>query len=105
MAKWHGRMGFADTIETTTDVWTETIAERPYYGDVLYDNKSTNRDNEINNGFTIANKISVVADAYARDNFYKAKYITYKGTKWTIGSAEVQYPRLIVSIGGLWNGS
>lgn len=105
MAKWYGQIGFAKTIETDLDVWTEMIVEHNYYGDVLRNSKSRYyRDNEVNEGFNISNRISFVADPYARENIYQMKYATFMGTRWKIESVEVEYPRLIISLGGLWNG-
>lgn len=104
MAKWYGQIGFAVTHETDTDVWTEDIIERSYYGDVLRNTRSNNADNQINEGFNISNQISFIADPYARENLYRMKYVTFMGTRWKINNIEVQYPRLIMSLGGLWNG-
>lgn len=103
MAKWYGQVGFAVTEETSLDVWTEMIKEYPYYGDILFNNRSLERDNEVNNEVSISNKISFVADPYARENFHEIKYATFMGTKWRVNSVEVQYPRLIMTLGGVWH--
>lgn len=104
MAKWFGQIGFAVTEETAPDVWVEHIVERSYYGDVLRNVRSTSTVNQINEGFSISNQISFVADPYAKENFYRMKYVTFMGAKWKINEVEVQYPRLIMQLGGLWNG-
>lgn len=103
MAKWYGKIGFAETVETSLDVWTETIREYPYYGDILFNNRSLGNEYEINNSVSISNKISFVADPYAREKFHEIKYATFMGTKWRVTSIEVQYPRLIMTLGGVWN--
>ncbi len=104
MAKWYGQIGFAVSEETAPDVWTEHIVEHSYYGDVLRNTKSAGNTSQINDGFDISNQISFVADPFARENFYRMKYVTFMGTKWRITNVEVQYPRLIMQLGGLWNG-
>lgn len=104
MAKWFGQIGFAVTEETAPDVWTEHIIERSYYGDVLRNYRSNTTVNDINEGFNISNQISFIADPYAKENFYRMKYVTFMGTRWKIENIEVQFPRLIMSLGGLWNG-
>jgi len=104
MAKWYGQIGFAVSEETAPDVWTEHIVEHSYYGDVLRNTKSAGNTSQINDGFDISNQISFIADPYARENFYRMKYVTFMGTKWRITNVEVQYPRLIMQLGGLWNG-
>ncbi|MBR4569566.1 MAG: hypothetical protein IKO19_02700 [Candidatus Riflebacteria bacterium] len=106
MAKWSGKIGFCVPKETDVDVWTEEIIEHAYYGDVLRNSKSPYDNERVNSGFNVSNRISFVADPYARENFYRMKYITFMGTKWIITDAEVEnYPRIVVSLGGLWNGS
>lgn len=104
MAKWFGQIGFAITEETAPDVWTEHIVEHSYYGDVLKNYRTSLNINQINDGFNINNQISFVADPFARENFYQMKYVTYMGTRWKINEVEVQFPRLIMTLGGLWNG-
>lgn len=104
MAKWFGQIGFAVTEETAPDVWVEHIVERSYYGDVLRNVRSASTVNQVNEGFNISNQISFVADPYAKENFYRMKYVIFMGAKWKINEVEVQYPRLIMQLGGLWNG-
>ena len=105
MAKWYGVIGYAETKETSPSVWKEVITERNYVGDVIRNTSrwsttqvSTNDDLNINN------QISIIADPFAYQNFHSMKYIEFMGTKWKINSVEVQYPRLILSIGGVYNG-
>jgi len=106
MAKWYGQIGFCIPKETDLDVWTEEIVERSYYGDVLRNSKTSYTGNtEINEGFNISNRISFVADPFVKENIYNMKYATFMGTKWKIINVEVEYPRLTVNLGGLWNGS
>lgn len=102
MAKFYGQIGFAISSETAPGVWDERIVERSYCGDLvrnlrrLETSKSTNEDININN------EISIVSDPFAQQNFHSMRYITYLGTKWKINSVEVKYPRLILSIGGIY---
>ena len=35
MAKSHGAIGFAETVETDTGIWEEKIVEHSYSGDVV----------------------------------------------------------------------
>jgi len=106
MAKWYGQIGFCIPKETDVDVWTEEIIEHSYYGDVIRNTRSNYDNSQINTGFNVSNRISFVADPYARENFYRMKYITFMGTKWTITSAEIEdYPRIVVNLGGLWHGA
>ena len=105
MAKFHGEIGYAESIETKPGVWTDRITERTYTGDVIRDtgNWSTPSDST-NDDLTINNQISIVADPYAYQHCYSMKYIVFMGTKWKIKSVEPKYPRLILNVGGVYNG-
>lgn len=102
MAKFYGNIGFLDTIETDPGVWEETYTVKPYYGDLVRNTSRWQSSDKVNDNITINNSISIVADPYASENFQKMRYVEFLGTKWKIESAEVQYPRIILSIGGEW---
>ena len=104
MAKFHGNIGFADQSKSVPGVYEENIVEREYYGDVIsaFFNAKNSSDTT-NDDLGINNRISIVANEYAFQNFQFMKYVVYMGTKWRITNVEVQYPRLVLSIGGVYN--
>lgn len=104
MAKWYGVIGYAVTVETDPGVWEDTITERSYYGDTIRNTRMLQNSGEVNDNVNISNQISIVADPYANQNIYAMRYIEFMGTKWKITNVDVQYPRLILTIGGVWNG-
>lgn len=103
MGKWYGKIGYAETAETEPGLWEEKITERYYYGDVIRNTRKLQTSNNVNDNVNITNEISIVADPYANLNFYSMRYIEFMGAKWKILNVEVQYPRLILSIGGLYH--
>lgn len=105
MAKWHGTVGYVKPVETASGVWMDEVAERKYSGDVIRNSSrwSTSSDST-NDDLNVNNQISIVADPFAYQNFHSMKYIEFMGTKWKVTSVEVQYPRLILSLGGVYNG-
>ena len=105
MAKWYGKIGYADNVEVEPGVWEDSIVEHSYYGDLNRNTRSLQNSGEINDDINLSNEISIVADPYASENFYKMRYVEFAGTKWKITNVEVKYPRLILSIGGVWNGN
>ena len=105
MAKWYGKIGYADNVEVEPGVWEDSIVEYPYYGDLNRNTRSLQNSGGINDNINLSNEISIVADPYASENFYKMRYVEFAGTKWKITNVEVKYPRLILSIGGVWNGN
>ena len=103
MAKYYGNIGFLDTIETSPGIWTEEYKVVPYYGDFVRNTSRWQHSGGVNDNIVISNSISIIADPYAKKKKKKMRYIEIFGIKWTIESVEVQYPRLILSIGGEWH--
>ena len=103
MARFYGSVGFAETRETAPGVWEEQIIERNYAGDVVRNTRRLQPSEQLNDNISINNQISILADPYAYDNFHSIRYITWMNSKWKVSSVEVQYPRLIMEIGGLYN--
>ena len=107
MAKYCGMIGFQQTVETEPGIWEPRIEEHKLYGDVLRNYvrntfeaefTTTNRTPQCNN------TLSLVADHYAYKNFHNIVYAVFMGTKWTVSNVEVQYPRLLLSLGGVYSG-
>lgn len=103
MAKFYGVIGYAETVEGSPDVWEERLTERPYYGDLIRNTRRFQSTEHLNDDLTVANEISIVADPFANENFHRMRYVTFMGAKWKITNVEVQYPRLILTIGGVYN--
>ena len=106
MARFYGKVGFGVTSETKPGVWKDTIVERPYYGDVLRNAKRhESGQDKVSDDINISNEFSIIADAFANENFHRIKYIEYMGTKWKVSTVDAsQRPRLILSAGGVYNG-
>lgn len=104
MPKFYGKIGYGETTERTPGVWVDEIIERSYYGDVIRNTRRLSETDKINYDLSIGNSISVVADAYANEHFFAIRYVQWAGTLWTVTEVEVQRPRLILSLGGVYNG-
>ena len=104
MAKFCGKIGYVRTIESEPGIWTEEATEREYYGDIIRNSRNLNSSNEINDSINISNNISVVADPYAKENFQYMRYVIFMGVKWTISNVLIEYPRITLTIGGVYNG-
>ncbi len=103
MAKWHGKIGFASTSETSPGVWSNTMTERTYSGDVLRSSRRWSAGESINDNLTVSNQISVISDTFAIDKFPLMRYIEFHGVLWNISDIEIDYPRLIITLGGVYN--
>lgn len=104
MAKYYGKIGYAETVETAPGVWEEQITEHNYFGDLTRITRRLQSSDKVNDDINISNELSIVADPYAMNNFHSMRYAEFMGTRWKVLTVEVQYPRLILSLGGLYNG-
>ena len=106
MGKYFGKIGYSVTEQTIPGVWKEQVTEREYYGELLRNTQRRyeNGGSQVNENIVISNNISILADPFAYENFAHIKYAEYMGTKWIVNSVEVQYPRLILTLGGVYNG-
>lgn len=103
MAKFYGKIGFIKSDEYEPGAWENVIEEHSYYGDITKMTSSFQNSDGVNQNINVNNTISIVADAYARGNFQYMKYVTINNIKWEIKNVELQHPRLILTIGGLYN--
>lgn len=104
MAKWYGEVGFVDeTVEVKPGIWAEQIVKKSYSGNIISNHWKRQNSGKVNSDINISNQISIVADPYANENCSKIVYVEFMGSKWQVTDVEVQFPRLILSIGGVYN--
>ena len=104
MAKFYGVIGFnPETVETAPGVYTEDIVEKYYAGDLLRNSRRLQNSNGVNDDVQISNEISIVADEYAYMHFQSIRYVEFMGAKWKVSNVEVQHPRLLLTLGGVYN--
>lgn len=104
MAKYYGKIGYATSEEVKPGVWKKRITEREYFGDVIRNTRRLQSSGNLNDNIIVSNEISIVADPFANENFHSMLYVEFMGAKWKISNVEVQYPRLILTIGEVYNG-
>jgi len=105
MAKFYGAVGYAESVETAPGVWEETIVEKEYYGDIIRNSSRGQSSNQINDDLLISSQISIISDPYADSNYQNIRYATMNGVKWKVSNIDIQYPRLVLTLGGLYHGS
>ena len=104
MAKFYGPVGYVETLETRPGIFEPTPTERKYAGDVLRSTRRLQSGESINENVTVNNSLSIVADPYAYQHFFAIRYVKWMGTYWTVTNVEVQNPRLLLTIGGVYDG-
>lgn len=107
MAKWCDLIGYMDSVEIRPGVWSDdlSIVELRYFGEMTRNRRKYQSANQLNDDLTISNELSILGDPYAYQNFHKIRYVVYMNTKWKVTDVAVQYPRLILTLGGVYNGS
>lgn len=103
MSKFFGKIGYAVNNEIRPGVWADKVVVREYFGDVIRNTRQYQMSESLNDNLNVSNQFSIVADPFAYENFHTMKYVEYMGTKWKISNVEVQYPRLILTVGGVYN--
>lgn len=104
MTKFAGLVGYVTQEETVPGVWSPVEKPVMMKGDVISQASSVQNDGKVNSDITLNHRVSLIGDAYAFENYYNLKWIDLNGRKWEISSVELRRPRLIVSVGGLYNG-
>lgn len=104
--RYHGAIGYADSVETPegSGIWEDVITERTYTGDVIRNTRRLESGESVNDDVVVNNNISVVADDEAIKHFFKIRYIVWAGVYWSVTSVEVKHPRLILTLGNVYNG-
>lgn len=104
MSKWYGKIGFTYTGEIEPGVWVDNeVVERPYFGDIISNRWKRQNSGNVNDDINISNQISVLADPYAVNHVSAMTWVEFSGEKWKVTEVDVQYPRLILSIGEVWS--
>jgi hypothetical protein len=104
MAKFYGIIGFAVSEETRPGVWTESVKERTYRGDLARTASRWEGTETLNDNVNITNQISIVADPFAYEHFSAIRYIKFLGAYWKVNNIDISYPRLKLTVGGVYNG-
>lgn len=104
MGKYYGEIGYAITVENSPGLWEEEISTKNYYGDVFKDNRKTQSSGSVNDNLNISTIVSIIADPFAYENFQFIRYASFMNAKWKVTDVDVKYPRLNLTLGGLYNG-
>lgn len=104
MTKFHGKIGYGNTVEATPGVHADEIVEHYYYGEVIRNSRQLREGENLNQDLTIGNSISIVGNAYALEHSFAIRYVEWAGELWTVVDVEIQRPRLILRLGEVYNG-
>ncbi len=104
MTKFSGKVGYGQNVKTGPGVFELQITERAYFGDVIRQTRSLEAGEKVLSDIRVGNSLSILADAYALNHFVTIQYVEWMGGLWVVEEATVQTPRLILRLGGVYNG-
>lgn len=104
MARYYGDIGFVFMQEGTPGVHREVSMPRKYRGELLQNSRKLATTDQVNDDIVISNRVSIVADPYARENYYAIRYAEFMGTKWKVTNISIEFPRIVLTLGGVYNG-
>lgn len=106
MARFGGKIGFGESAENPAGSgnWKDVITEYTYYGDVVRNARRLQEGEKVNDDITLENSISIVADEFANEHIFAMRYVEWRGKRWKVSKVEVERPRLILRLGGIYNG-
>lgn len=104
MAKFSGMVGYGIATEMSPGVWEDVITEKQHFGEVIRNARRFQEGESVNNNLTVSNSITILADGFAGENFHAIRYVVWRGARWTVLAVEELRPRLILRLGGVYNG-
>jgi hypothetical protein len=107
--RFRGTVGYATSEEGVPGVWQDVITEVTYSGDVIRNARRLEPVSQVppeaNAPLALENSFSILADAHAYANYMNIRYVNWEGVRWRVTNVEVRRPRLILTVGELWNGN
>lgn len=104
MARFADVVGFAQTVETKPGNFDDVVTEVQYLGDVRRAARQSLTVDKINDDVTLENTVEIVADTFANENILAIRYVKWAGVRWKVSNVEIQAPRLLLRLGGVYNG-
>lgn len=104
MARFYGPIGFVESYEKKPGVTDYRVTEKKYPGDVIKRSSQFLSQDTVVDNIRVSNQISIISDPYAYSNFQHIRFAVWNGTPWKVTTVSVEYPRLILSLGDVYNG-
>jgi hypothetical protein len=102
--RFHDVIGIGASVETAPGVWDDVIVERKFRGDVVRNTRKYSEGESVNDNLSVGNSVTVVSDEYLMGHIADMRYVKVAGSLWRITDVEIERPRLILRLGGVYNG-
>ena len=106
MAKYSGMLGYVmPAKEDPPGIWKPSaVVEKLGRGDLIRQTITNEDVSGLSDGININNQISIIMDPFVNKNLESLKYVILYGTRWEIKSMTINRPRVILTLGGVYNG-
>ena len=104
MTKFYGKIGFVLMEETSPDVWESIETAKDYFGDLVRNQRRWSNGESVNENLDVSNEISILLDDFLQENIGALKWVEVMGAKWKVNSISIEYPRIVLTLGGVYNG-
>ena len=104
MAKFFGKIGYVTSEETRPGIWEDVVEERTYSGELTRFTRHWQTGSTVNGNINISAQLSIIADSYLLKHMHCIRYVKLEGAAWEVRSIDPQRPRLLLELGGLYNG-
>ena len=106
MAQYSGMLGYVmPAKEDPPGIWKPSaVVEKLGRGDLIGQTINNEDVGGLSDGITINNQLSIIMDPFVNKNLESLKYVILYGTRWEIKSMTINRPRVILTLGGVYNG-
>lgn len=105
MTRFFGKVGYTTSTKVSPGIWEDVITEKEYYGDELRNTRYFAQADSVLGKVSFQRRISIVADAYALENYTDIRYAMDRaGAPWIVESVDVERPRLTLLLGERYTG-
>lgn len=103
--KFSGKAGFRiDDVEIEPGVYKPQVVVKAIKGSVVSNSyQHQNSDKSTIDNVRITNQLSIVANQFLNKHITNLMYVEFQGVKWKVESFDIQPPRVVVSLGGVYN--
>ena len=100
-----GVIGYGEQTKIRPGVVEDVIIEKKFRGETVRPPSSGHDEGgKVNDDLKVGVTLSIVAGAYHSTHVHAIRYITWQGKRWKVANVDVAHPRLIMRLGGLYNG-
>lgn len=102
--KFSGKIGVCEYREVSPGRTRPVVTSlNGYKGDITRTRRWSNGE-RVNDELGLSSVVSIVADPHLFDHVGEIAFVEVYGSKWKVTDIQVSPPRLILTLGGLYNG-